>query len=407
MAVGKINFPKMPSIDGVRLSAVAAGIRYKDRTDLALIELCEGSVVSGCFTQNSYKAAPVIVSQAHLASSKGIRYLLINSGNANACTGEQGLKDAKGGCQLIADLTGTSAVHTLPFSTGVIGEALNMTAFTNALPGLVSELDDNGWDRVSKAIMTTDSFPKTVSKSIRLDGADIQINGIAKGAGMIRPDMATMLSYVVTNANISEETLQKICLLATQKSFNRVTVDGDTSTNDSVILAATKKASNRLIEQIDSGAGSVFCAAVVDVFQQLAQLLVRDGEGATKFVTLDVLGGKTAKDCLDVAYTIAHSPLVKTALFASDPNWGRLVAAIGRSGVEGIDAGKIKIWIDDCMIVDCGGIASDYTEAKGQAVFGQEEFSIRIDLAMGDNREQIWTCDLSHEYVSINADYRS
>jgi len=400
MAVGKVNTPK-------KLNAVSAGIRYTDRDDLALIELAEGSTVAGCFTQNIYKAAPVLVCHSHLHHAGQVSYLLINSGNANACTGEQGIADAIKSCQMVAKATGIAYEQVLPFSTGVIGEVLNMQAFAVAIPKLVENLQENEWEKVAKAIMTTDSFPKMISRSIHIEGVDIQINGIAKGAGMIRPDMATMLSYVVTDAAVSQDVLKQICLLATQKSFNRVTVDGDTSTNDSVILAATQKAGNELIDQLASPAGKIFCDEMVAVFQELAQLLVRDGEGATKFVTIDVCGGQSTENCLDVAYTIAHSPLVKTALFASDPNWGRLVAAIGRSGVKGLDANCIKIWIDDCMIVDFGGVATGYSEEKGQAIFNQDEFTIKVDLGMGKVREQIWTCDLSHEYVRINADYRS
>ena len=407
MAVGEIHFPEMKPVDGVRLSAVSAGIRYQDRDDLALIEFCEGSSVAGCFTQNLYKAAPVVVAQQHLATGSA-RYLLINSGNANACTGEQGIKDALRSCQLVADQVNVNADQALPFSTGVIGERLNIDAIEAAVPALVEGLSADKWQLAAKAMMTTDTFPKMVERQLELpDGKLIRISGIAKGAGMIRPDMATMLAYVATDASIAQEALQEACLIATQKSFNRVTVDGDTSTNDSVILAATQCADNELIDSLASDNGELFLVSVISVFQELAQLLVRDGEGATKFVTLDVSGGKTPEDCLSIAYCVAHSPLVKTALFASDPNWGRLVAAIGRSGVEGLDAGKIRIWLNDTLIVENGAVARSYTEQAGQAVFNLQEFSIRIDVQMGDHREQIWTCDLSHEYVRINADYRS
>ena len=407
MAVGEIHFPEMKPIDGVRLSAVSAGIRYQGRDDLALIEFCEGSSVAGCFTQNLYKAAPVVVAQQHLAKASP-RYLLINSGNANACTGEQGIKDALRSCQLVADQGNVNAGQVLPFSTGVIGERLNVDAIEAAVPALVEGLSADKWQLTARAMMTTDTFPKMVERQLEFpDGSLIRISGIAKGAGMIRPDMATMLAYVATDASIAQEALQEACLIATQKSFNRVTVDGDTSTNDSVILAATQCADNGPIDSLDSADGRLFMASVISVFQELAQLLVRDGEGATKFVTLDVSGGKTPEDCLSIAYSVAHSPLVKTALFASDPNWGRLVAAIGRSGVEGLDAGKIRIWLNDTLIVENGAVARSYTEEAGQAVFNLQEFSIRIDVQMGDHREQIWTCDLSHEYVRINADYRS
>lgn len=407
MAVGNIDFPEMKLIRGVRLNAVAAGIRYQNRDDLALIELCEGSVAAGCFTQNLYKAAPVIVAQENLAQ-QACRYLLINSGNANACTGQQGMDDARRSCQFVAKQADVDSQSVLPFSTGVIGEPLNMTAMGNALPDLVSGLAEDQWQKTAKAIMTTDTFAKTVCKDVALsDGTEIRINGIAKGAGMIRPDMATMLAYVVTDACVSEDVVQQICKQATDRSFNRVTVDGDTSTNDSVILAATQKASISTIDSLESVDGQILLSAVIEVFQHLAQLLVRDGEGATKFVTVDVTGGSSTEDCLAAAYAVAHSPLVKTALFASDPNWGRLVMAIGNSGIDGLDAQKIKVWLDDVLIVEKGGVASSYSEEAGQAVFSREEFCVKIDLGMGDCREQIWTCDFSHEYVSINADYRS
>ena len=407
MAVGEIHFPEMKPIDGVRLSAVSAGIRYQGRDDLALIEFCEGSSVAGCFTQNLYKAAPVVVAQQHLAKASP-RYLLINSGNANACTGEQGIKDALRSCQLVADQGNVNAGQVLPFSTGVIGERLNVDAIEAAVPALVEGLSADKWQLTARAMMTTDTFPKMVERQLEFpDGSLIRISGIAKGAGMIRPDMATMLAYVATDASVAQEALQEACLIATHKSFNRVTVDGDTSTNDSVILAATQCADNRLIDSLASDNGELFLASLIRVFQELAQLLVRDGEGATKFVTLDVSGGKTPEDCLSIAYCVAHSPLVKTALFASDPNWGRLVAAIGRCGVAGLNASKIRIWLNDTLIVENGGVAQSYTEEAGQAVFNLDEFSIRIDVQMGDFREQIWTCDLSHEYVSINAAYRS
>lgn len=407
MAVGEINFPAMKPVSGARLNAVAAGIRYQGRNDLALIEFCEGTAVAGCFTRNVYKAAPVLVARQHIVAEK-IRYLLVNSGNANACTGERGMDDALRSCQMVADSTGASARQVLPFSTGVIGEHLNVDAIESAMPELVQNLSDDNWNLAAEAIMTTDTFAKMVCRDVDLGkGAVIRINGIAKGAGMIRPDMATMLSYIVTDVCISQDLLREVCLIATQKSFNRVTVDGDTSTNDSVILAATQKADNELIVSLESEEGQAFLKAVIDTFQELAQLLVRDGEGATKFVTLDVSGGKTAEDCLSVAYCVAHSPLVKTAIFASDPNWGRLVMAIGRSGVEGLDASKVKVWLNETLIVKDGGVAPDYSEELGQAVFDLPEFVIKIDLGMGDCHEQIWTCDLSHEYVSINADYRS
>jgi glutamate N-acetyltransferase/amino-acid N-acetyltransferase len=407
MAVGEIKTPSMPAIAGVRLSSVASGIRYSGREDLVLIELSEGTSVAGCFTRNLYKAAPVLVCQEHLAKTSS-RYLLINSGNANACTGEPGLRDAKLSCQWVANLAGMTPESVLPFSTGVIGQPMKMTALEKGIPNAFAKLDALNWEPVAKAIMTTDTFPKMVTRDVEIDeGIRIKISGIAKGAGMIRPDMATMLAYVFTDAKVDAAQLQKICSQATDKSFNRVTVDGDTSTNDSVILAATGKVDMPEIGAQESSSSRIFAKAVIDVFQELAQLLVRDGEGATKFVTITVGGGKGTNDCLKVAYSIAHSPLVKTALFASDPNWGRLVAAIGRSGVEALDVSKVRVWLDDLLIVENAGVAEGYREELGQQIFDQAEFCIRIDLGMGSTTESIWTCDLSHEYVSINADYRS
>lgn len=406
MAVGKITIPKMQPIQGVRLSAVQAGIRYEGRDDLALIELCEGTVAGACFTQNLYQAAPVLVGKGHIAKTAP-RYLLINSGNANACTGDRGMEDALESCRQVAAQSGVETEEVLPFSTGVIGEHMNMNALSTAVPMAIEQLSDNSWESAARAIMTTDTFPKLVSRELDIAGKKIRVNGIAKGAGMIRPDMATMLAYVFTDANVSAEIIQSICKTATEASFNRVTVDGDTSTNDSVVLAATCKAGNARIDSLETAEGQLLQNALIEVFQQLAQLLVRDGEGATKFVTIEVNGGASTQECLQMGYCIAHSPLVKTALYASDPNWGRLVAAIGRSGVAGLDANKVRVWLDDILLVEKGGVAEDYTEAQGQAVFDKSEFMIRVNMGMGACSEQIWTCDLSHEYVSINADYRS
>jgi len=406
MAVGDIKTPHLPPVSGIRLSSVDAGIRYAGREDLVLIELSEGSSVAGCFTRNLYKAAPVIVSQKHLASAH-TRYLLINSGNANACTGLQGMDDAYNSCKQVAELANVPIESVLPFSTGVIGMPMNMNAVEKGVPRAFENLSEENWESVAKAIMTTDTFAKMVTREIEIDGVKVRINGIAKGAGMIRPDMATMLAYVFTDAYVQKETLQNICSLATDRSFNRVTVDGDTSTNDSIILAATGKAEMPLIDSVESSQGQLLAKSVIDVFKELAQLLVRDGEGATKFVTIVVDNGADTDDCLKVAYSIAHSPLVKTAMFASDPNWGRLVAAIGRSGVEQLDVSNVRVWLDDLLIVEDAGVASGYREELGQQVFDQAEFTIRIDLGMGNCSETIWTCDLSHEYVSINADYRS
>ena len=363
-------------------------------------------MTSGCFTQNSYKAAPVIVAQEHLSENTP-RYLLINSGNANACTGDTGIADAQRSCAEVAQLVAVDANQVLPFSTGVIGEPMNMEALQKALPSAFSALVSCSWEDAARAIMTTDTFPKGVTRSVDINGVPVTINGIAKGAGMIRPDMATMLAYIVTDAVISQEVLDQICSAAVRQSFNRITVDGDTSTNDACILASTQTANNSPIQSLDADYIEDFLQAVAEVFVELAKLLVKDGEGATKFVTVSVTGGVSERDCLDIAYTVAQSPLVKTALYASDPNWGRIVAAIGRSGVGGLKAHRVKVWLDDVLVVDQGAVAPNYSEALGQAVLNKEQFELRIDLGMGLHEESIWTCDLSHDYVSINADYRS
>ncbi|MCL4143743.1 UNVERIFIED_CONTAM: hypothetical protein GTU68_022570, partial [Idotea baltica] len=324
------------------------------------------------------------------------RYFLINSGNANACTGDLGLHDARQSCASVAEIGAVQSQQVLPFSTGVIGEPMNMDALQQAIPTCFSSLDETGWRSGAEGITTTDTFPKGVTRTISLSGATVTINGIAKGAGMIRPDMATMLSYVVSDAVISKEALDEACRIAVGKSFNRITVDGDTSTNDAAMLASTQRAGNDLIEDLESEDGKRFAQAVIDVFESLAKLL-----------TVSVEGASSEKDALDVAYTVAQSPLVKTALFASDPNWGRIVMAIGRSGVSELDACAVKVWLSGVLVVENGCVAEDYTEEKGQSVLSQEEIVLKIDLGMGNVSESVWTCDFSHEYVSINADYRS
>ncbi len=401
-----IHLPEMLPLAGVRLNSVESAMRYRGRDDLALIELCSGSVAAACFTQNRFCAAPVQVARNHISRSAP-RYLLINAGNANACTGDQGRADALRSCEIIADVTGVTPEEVLPFSTGIIGEPMVMSSMVESAPGLVAGLVEDGWEKTARAIMTTDTVPKMVTGRCTLGNVPARINGIAKGAGMIRPNMATMLAFVVTDVCVSQQAVDELCRIATEKSFNRVTVDGDTSTNDSVVLAATGKAGNFCIESLDSTDGQVLEAAVTEQFQALAKNLVRDGEGATKFATIEVSGAATAGDALRVAYAVAHSPLVKTALFASDPNWGRLVAAIGRSGAEVLEAEKVRVYLNEVLIVEQGGVAHSYTEALGQAVFDLPEVCIRIDLGIGGSAEQVWTCDLSHDYVSINADYRS
>ena len=406
MAVGHNPFPQLPPISGCRLSALSAGIRYQGRDDLLVVELCEGSVSAGCFTTNIFQAAPVVVAKEHLKEASP-RYLLVNSGNANACTGDIGLSDAVESCADLARIGEVETNQVLPFSTGVIGERMNIEALKTALPQAMSSLSDDGWEHAARAIMTTDTFPKGVSRSVDIDGTKVTINGIAKGSGMIRPDMATMLAYIVTDAAVSQDVLQQICSMAVSQSFNRITVDGDTSTNDACMLVSTGTAGNRLIQSLDETHIEDFLQATAEVFVELAKLLVRDGEGATKLVTVSVAGGASENDCLEIAYVVAQSPLVKTALYASDPNWGRIVAAIGRADVDGLDAKNIKMWLDELLVVEGGGVASSYNEALGQAVLNKDELELRIDIGMGSYMESIWTCDLSHDYVSINADYRS
>jgi len=406
MAVGRNLFPRLPPIRGCRLSASSAGIRYQGRDDLLVIELTEGSVSAGCFTTNAFQAAPVVIAKEHLKKVSP-RYLLVNSGNANACTGDIGLSDAVESCVDLARIGGVETNQVLPFSTGVIGERMNMKALKAALPQAVSALSDDSWEQAARAIMTTDTFPKGVSRSVDINGTKVTINGIAKGSGMIRPDMATMLAYIVTDAAVSQDVLQQICSLSVSQSFNRITVDGDTSTNDACMLVSTGAAGNELIESLDDIHIEDFLQATAEVFVELAKLLVRDGEGATKLVTVSVAGGVSEKDCLEVAYIVAHSPLVKTALYASDPNWGRIVAAVGRAEVHGLRAENVKLWLDDILVVEEGSVASSYSEALGQSILDKDELELRIDLGMGSHKESIWTCDMSHDYVSINADYRS
>jgi glutamate N-acetyltransferase/amino-acid N-acetyltransferase len=405
MPVGYHELPELLPVAGVRLASVAAGIRYRDRNDLVVMELAENSQCAAVFTRNAFCAAPVLVARQHLTRQPP-RYLLINSGNANAGTGEQGIADARQSCAAVAGRAGCSAEQVLPFSTGVIGERLPVERIEAALDKAMAGLSGDAWKRAAEAIMTTDSVAKGVSKTVAIEGRTITITGIAKGAGMIRPDMATMLAYLACDASVEAVALQRCLDQSVQRSFNRITVDGDTSTNDACVLVATGASGSPPISARHADY-PVFCEAVTDVCERLAQLLVRDAEGATKFVTVRVESGRDSEECLQLAYTVAHSPLVKTALFAGDPNWGRILAAVGRAGIEGLDIKKIRILLDDVCIVRDGGRADDYRERDGQAVMEQEEILIRIQLGRGEAIEQIWTCDLSDEYVRINAEYRS
>ncbi|MEE9343385.1 MAG: bifunctional glutamate N-acetyltransferase/amino-acid acetyltransferase ArgJ [Gammaproteobacteria bacterium] len=403
MAVGYEGLSELIPVKGIRLASVAAGIRYAHRDDLVLIEMTQGSVCSAVFTQNVFCAAPVTVCRKHLDESVP-RYLLINSGNANAGTGEMGLQNAQLCCESLASELHCSASEILPFSTGVIGEHLPVDMICSAYHALFQNLNENHWSRAAHAIMTTDTLAKGISIAKNINGVDVTVTGIAKGSGMICPDMATLLSFIATDAKVSQTLLDSCLTQAVNQSFNRITVDGDTSTNDACVLMATGQ-SKAVITQEQGYAELV--NLIVETCKKLAQLIIRDAEGATKFVTVSVEGGGTSSECLQVAYTVAHSPLVKTALFASDPNWGRILAAVGRSGLENFKIQPVEVYLDDVCIVREGGVADDYTEQQGQQVFDQTEFTVRILLGRGQAREEIWTSDLSHDYISINADYRS
>ncbi len=405
MPVGLSEPEVLLPIAGVRWGIAAAGIKYADRNDLALMEIPPGAATAAVYTRNAFCAAPVTLARQHgvVAST---RYLLINSGNANAGTGEAGMQAALDSCAAVAAVAGCKVDEVLPFSTGVIGELLPSEKIRNALPQAYADLSCNGWLKAARAIMTTDILAKGVSRQIEINGEAITITGITKGSGMIRPDMATMLAYVATDAEVEPGLLQQLLHQAVDGSFNSITVDGDTSTNDACVLVASGQGDVAFAAETDSGYGE-FATAVAEVLQCLAQAIIRDGEGASKFITIDVSGGVNKAECRQVAYTVAHSPLVKTALFASDPNWGRILAAVGRAGVEGLDVDKVTIHLGDVLIVWNGGRDAAYIEAAGQAVMDEEEIIIRIDLGRGLAQAQIWTTDLSYDYVKINAEYRS
>jgi len=393
------------SVEGIKLGTVEAGIRYSNRKDLVIFELAEGSRTAGVFTRNRFCAAPVILSKKHI-SQEAPAYFIINTGNANAGTGKQGLDDALKCCEEVAKLAEVKVEKVLPFSTGVIGENLPLDPILSSLPKVFNSFSDNTWAEAAEGIMTTDTRPKGASVQIEIDGKKITITGISKGAGMIRPDMATMLAFVATDAKVEQGVLQEILDGVVGSSFNRITVDGDTSTNDCLMLTATGKSGVEISVENKSNYNA-FYKALEDICIQLAKAIVMDGEGATKFITINVQGGKHSQDCLDVAYTVAHSPLVKTAFFASDPNWGRILAAVGRAPVPDLDVSKIDIFLDDVQIVKSGELDSRYTEAEGSRVMQQHRITIGINLNSGSFSERVWTSDLSHEYVSINSDYRS
>ena len=406
MSVGLKHPQSLVKIKGIRLSASSAKIYRKKRDDIALIEITDGSVTSAAFTQNRFCAAPVQISKNHLSKSKP-RYCLINAGNANAGTGEDGLSNSKAICRELAKITNCNENEILPFSTGVIGEDLPVEKINKVLPQLVKNLSEDCWANVAKSIMTTDTIPKAVSSQISIANSTVSITGIAKGSGMIKPDMATMLSFVATDANITKDALDKIRDHALFKSFNRITIDGDTSTNDSFLLISTCAIDPPIIDKKDSKEFKILENEIIKVCRELAQAIVRDGEGATKFISIQVDEGIDSSECLSVAYKVAESLLVKTAFTASDPNWGRIIAAIGNSNIRDLDIHKIDVYIEDICIVNNGERSKTYSEDKGKKVMRQNEIILRINLRRGAFSEEIWTTDLSYEYIKINAEYRS
>lgn len=401
------NPADLKPVAGVKIGIAMAGIRKANRKDLVVFALDEGTQVAGVFTRNRFCAAPVQVGQAHLAAGHGIRALVINTGNANAGTGDDGLQRARATCTAAARLMQLAPEQVLPFSTGVIMETLPVDRIEAGLPAAVADLRADGWADAAQGIMTTDTLPKAASRQVQVGGRTVTVTGIAKGAGMIRPNMATMLSYVATDAVVDPALMQPLVREAADLSFNRITIDGDTSTNDSFVLIATGQAGHAPVTSLDGADGRALRDAVVAVATELAQVIVRDGEGATKFITVQVDGGRTADECKLAAYAIAHSPLVKTAFFASDPNLGRILAAVGYAGIDDLDQSRIDLFLDDVHVARAGGRHPGYQEADGQRVMKQSEITVRVDLHRGDAHATVWTCDLSHDYVSINADYRS
>jgi len=389
-------------VPGIRVASTCAGVTSLTRDDLVLFELVEGSQCAAVFTQNAFCAAPVVLAKAHLKHTAP-RYWLINSGNANAGTGEAGLQSALACCQALADITACEHEQVLPFSTGVIGVHLPQHKVIDALPEVFARLSSSGWASAAQGIMTTDTVPKGVSRVLELDGKTVTLTGIAKGAGMICPNMATMLGFIATDAVIDQARLQRCLTQAVAHSFNCITVDGDTSTNDACVLVATQQSG----VVIDAQHQAEFFAAVCDVCVCLAKSIVMDAEGATKFVTIQVDQAADEAEAKCVAYTIAHSPLVKTALFASDPNWGRILAAVGRADIAALDVSRVQIYLDDVCIVSNGGVSPTYTEAQGQRVMSLRDITIRVSLGRGQHQSTVWTSDLSYDYVKINAEYRT
>ena len=394
-------------VPGIEIGTASAGVRKANRKDVTVFKLEAGSSVGAVFTQNRFCAAPVQVCQSHLKAKQGIRALVINTGVANAGTGESGLLHANQVCQALAELLHVQADQVLPFSTGVIMEPLPVQRIVDGLPLAIADLAQDHWSQAATAIMTTDTLPKAVSRQIQIDGVTVTITGISKGAGMIRPNMATMLGFIATDACIPPALIDGLALDLAQASFNRISIDGDTSTNDSFVVMASCKASHAPIDSWASSRGQALKQALTDVARWLAQAIVRDGEGATKFITVTVEGGKNSAECLQAAYAIAHSPLVKTAFFASDPNLGRILAAVGYAGIADLAQDKIELFLDDVHVVTRGGRHFAYLEEDGKRVMKQSEITVRVVLGRGDASETVWTCDLSHDYVTINADYRS
>lgn len=410
------NPADLHSVAGLRIGTAMAGVRKANRRDLVVFLLDEGAAVAGVFTKNRFCAAPVQLCREHLASAapdRGIRALVVNTGNANAGTGADGLARARRTCEALAAHLGVAAQQVLPFSTGVIMETLPVERIEAGLPAALADAatstpaDGARWAEAAQGIMTTDTLPKAASTQVQIGGRTVTVTGISKGAGMIKPNMATMLGYMATDAVIAQSTLQQLVTEAADASFNRITIDGDTSTNDSFVLMATQAAGHAPITSLDSEDGRILRQAVVEVAQRLAQAIVRDGEGATKFITVRLEGGRTQAECRQAAYAIAHSPLVKTAFFASDPNLGRILAAVGYAGIDDLDQGLIDLFLDEVHVVREGGRHPDYREEHGQRVMKQSEIMVRVDMHRGPAQATVWTCDLSHDYVSINADYRS
>jgi glutamate N-acetyltransferase/amino-acid N-acetyltransferase len=394
-------------IAGVRIGVTEAGIRKANRKDLTVVLIDSGASVSGVFTQNRFCAAPVQLCREHLATGAGVRAMLINTGNANAGTGADGRARAARSCVALATKLGLQSSQVLPFSTGVIMETLPVERIEAGLDAAIADAHDNNWSRAAEGIMTTDTVAKAFGAQVMINGALVSITGISKGAGMIRPNMATMLGFMATDACVSQALMHQLATELAEGSFNRVTVDGDTSTNDSFVVIATNKAAHATIDSLESLEGQALKAAMMGVAQKLAQAIVRDGEGATKFIAIKVEGGQTQAECRQVAYAIAHSPLVKTAFFASDPNLGRILAAVGYAGIADLDQAGIDLYLDDVHVAVKGGRNPDYREEDGQRVMKQSEITVRVVLGRGQAADTVWTCDLSHEYVTINADYRS